>query len=103
MLTTSSAYFSARRVANPDSNIRDEITSFNASFPSVAALQIMRDAGIEEFTVTVKLNGLQVGGTMSEMSGPARHLNRTLSEESWNGNTEFVLHIDGQTFETYNS
>jgi hypothetical protein len=83
MSETSSAFFSTQRMSNSDSDNYDDITAFNASFPSVDSLQIMMDA--EEAEFAVKINGLQIGGTMSN--------------ESWNGDVEFVLHIDGNAFE----
>ena len=101
MLTASSDFFSARRVSSPNSDNYDDLTDFNASFPSVDTLQFMMDD--EEAEFTIKVDGIQIGGTMSAMSGPARYLSRTLSEESWSGDAEFVVHIDSDTFETHNS
>ena len=101
MLTASSDFFSARRVSSPNSDNYDDLRDFNASFPSADTLQMVMDAGDAEFTV--KVDGIQIGGTMSAMSGPARYLSRTLSEESWSGDAEFVVHIDSDTFETHNS
>ena len=50
MLTSSSDFFSARRVSNSNGDSYDDLTDFNASFPSVDTLQaMMDDEEAEEF------------------------------------------------------
>jgi hypothetical protein len=53
--------------------------------------------GFEEAEFTIAVNGEQIS-----VSDPVDYVSQDLSEDSWECDAEFVLHINGKAF-TYNS